>query len=120
LFVTSAELAYFVGRVVSPGVASSGVASSDQVMSRGLESGGSCPHHVGGVCTTRTARPAGCRIFFCDPNAQAWQADEYELALAEIKALHSHFNLEYVYVEWLASLRQWREFAGTASFGVAV
>src|SRR5206468_1322643 len=32
-----------------------------------------CPYQVNNLCTAREARPLGCRIYFCDEYAQAWQ-----------------------------------------------
>ncbi len=103
LFVTPVELAYFVSLVDAR--------AADGTAETNIADPGSCPHHVGGICTTRTARPTGCRIFFCDPAAQGWQPEEYEETLAKLKLLHSCFNVVYCYCEWLEALRQWDEFS---------
>ncbi len=92
LYVTPVELAYFVGR-----------ASQEILVDNGA---GQCPYHRDGVCTTRVARPGGCRIFFCDPNAQTWQPDESEDLLNTLKALHEQHKIPYAYVEWLYALEQ--------------
>lgn len=65
-----------------------------------------CPYHVGGVCTARRHRPLGCRIFYCDEAAQAWQGPEYERFLTELKDIGRAFDLPYFYREWLSALRQ--------------
>lgn len=94
LYVTPAELAYFVARADQEILADTGA--------------GQCPYHRGGICTTRVARPGGCRIFFCDPNAQHWLADESENLLRQLKQLHRRHDLPYAYVEWLGALEQLR------------
>lgn len=91
LFVTPAELAYFI-------------AKSDARLGSNTDSG-SCPYQVDGRCTTREARPTGCRVFFCEQVSRAWQSPETEAILVEIKALHARFALPYAYVEWLDALR---------------
>jgi hypothetical protein len=90
LFVTPVELSYFVAGVGPPP----------------LGSEGKCPYQAGGVCTVRAARPAGCRIFFCEAASQSWQPDETEDTLRRIKQIHVRFDLPYAYVEWLDALRQ--------------
>lgn len=92
LFVTPVELAYFVARSDGP--------------IRGPETAAACPYQVGGMCTVRTARPTGCRIFFCDVAAQHWQPDETEHTLRQIRAVHERFELPYAYVDWIDALRQ--------------
>src|SRR5688572_16070154 len=42
------------------------------------ESPRGCPYQVDGLCTARNARPLGCRLYFCDENAQSWQNEVYE------------------------------------------
>lgn len=91
LFVTSAELAYLV-------------AYEGPVRAAGKKQ--PCPYQVGGLCTARDARPAGCRVFFCDPAAEAWQGPLTEQSLRELKSLHEQYDLPYVYVEWRTALRQ--------------
>ncbi len=90
LFVTPVELAYFLARVDGP--------------IRPPESRDHCPYQSGGKCTVRTPRPAGCRIFYCDPNSQSWQGPATEQVLARIKDLHVRFDLPYAYADWTDSL----------------
>lgn len=68
-----------------------------------------CPYHVGGVCTARTHRPLGCRVYFCDENAQEWQGPVYERFLAELKQIGQDFGMPYAYREWLSALREGNE-----------
>lgn len=95
LFVTPVELAFYVAML-------------EQV---DRPENGSCPYQRHGLCTTRPARPVGCRVFFCDPNAASWQAGLTERVLRRLKRLHGRFDIPYAYVEWLDALRQlsdWR------------
>jgi hypothetical protein len=90
LFVTSAELAYFV---------------ASEEMVREAAPDGPCPYQIGGRCTARGHRPAGCRVFFCDPRSAVWQGPLTERALGELKVLHARHDLPYCYLEWRTALR---------------
>lgn len=92
LFVTAAEVAYFVARAETPLLA-----PPDRSY---------CPYQVDGMCRTRETRPAGCRIYFCDPAAQHWQPEETEAAIRELADLGQAFGIPYAYVEWTDALRQ--------------
>lgn len=92
LFVTPAELAWFLATTDGDGAVSP---TED-----------SCPYQRDGQCTARQGRPTGCRIFFCDPAAQEWQPGCSEDVLARLKTLHQRFDLPYAYLDWLAALSQ--------------
>ena len=94
LYVTEPELRYFA----------LGQAADRRIPADDADA---CPYHTAGHCTARTHRPLGCRIFFCDESAQAWQGPEYERFLAELKAIGGSFDLPYAYREWLSALRDW-------------
>ena len=64
-----------------------------------------CPQQIAGRCGVHAIRPFGCRIFFCDPSAQAWQAECYETFHQRIRELHEALSIDYFYVEWIAGLR---------------
>jgi len=66
-----------------------------------------CPYQVEGLCTAREARPLGCRVYFCDANAQAWQNEVYEKYHAKLKAVHEALGVPYRYMEWRAALREY-------------
>jgi hypothetical protein len=91
LFVTTIELAAFRRAYVSQWHAVD--AAEDR-----------CPWHVGGVCTAREHRPLGCRVYFCDPDAAAWQGNLYEAKLTELKGLMAGLEVRYRYAEWLSAL----------------
>ncbi|MFQ5425112.1 MAG: hypothetical protein ACE5F9_14190 [Phycisphaerae bacterium] len=95
LYVTTAELAYFVrGR-------------RDDWRAPGAEGDvGACPYQIGGLCMARQHRPLGCRIFFCDPDSEVWQPEAYERHLARLKRIGADIGMDYRYVEWLSALRE--------------
>lgn len=91
LYVTDLELAYFVrGR------------GTDW---RHPTDDDACPYQIDGMCTAREHRPLGCRIFFCDANAQGWQGPEYERFQERLKQLGEQHGVPYRYREWLSALR---------------
>lgn len=92
LFVTTVELAYFVR------------GNLDDWRPPATED--SCPFQVQGKCTARAHRPMGCRIFFCDPDAQDWQNDEYEKQLRTLKAISAASGVDYRYIEWMRALHE--------------
>ena len=96
LYVTTLELAAFKLDIqsTSPVVVAKGL----PVITEG------CPLQVGKLCGVHAIRPFGCRIFFCDPAATAWQQEQYELFHQELKQLHERFGVSYFYVEWRAGL----------------
>jgi hypothetical protein len=63
-----------------------------------------CPHAHDGQCHVRGHRPLGCRIFFCDPNAQQWQGPFTEECLEELKHLHRELGVPYFYTDWMTVL----------------
>ncbi len=69
-----------------------------------------CPHAYAGQCHARDRRPLGCRVFYCDPLAQAWQGPLTEERLARLRALHDELDVPYVYADWLTVLRAFGEY----------
>ena len=65
------------------------------------KSRGDCPFLVDGrLCGAHVERPLGCRIYFCDRAAEAWQQDLYEKTHRMLVALHEVNSIEYRYGEW--------------------
>jgi hypothetical protein len=91
LFVTSAELAYFL----SGGAETVHTGTADD----------RCPYQMAGACAARERRPAGCRIFYCDPAQTDWQGPLTEETLLRLRGIHARHGLPYAYVEWLTALR---------------
>jgi hypothetical protein len=63
-----------------------------------------CPHAYDGRCHVREARPFGCRIFHCDPEASLWQGPLTESCLARLRVLHTELAVPYVYADWMTVL----------------
>ena len=64
-----------------------------------------CPHAQGDRCHVRDRRPLGCRIFYCDPKAQAWQGPLMEDQLARLHATHDELDVPYFYADRVLVLR---------------
>ncbi len=89
LYVTTLEVAYFLAGHPSPLPVTQDV----------------CPHAIDGKCHARDFRPLGCRVFFCDPQAQDWQGPMTEALLARLRDMHIQLDVPYAYQEWLTVLR---------------
>jgi len=92
LFVTTVELAYFLG------------CSTGELLAPVDRS--FCPYQQAGQCVARSSRPAGCRIYFCEERSQHWQGELTESSLHRLAAIGEKFTLEYAYCEWTDALRQ--------------
>ncbi len=106
LYVTAAELLHFANlEPRNPKLETSSTAVSlPQFFAAPITQG--CPYQIDGLCTAREARPLGCRIYFCDENAQSWQSEVYEKYHARLRGIHEQFGLPYRYLEWRAGLRE--------------
>lgn len=112
LYVTTAELAAFVNGMSQLSVVSGPlldesrrplpVLTTDHGQLTTDNTG--CPFQAGRLCGAHAIRPFGCRIFYCDPAAEDWQAEAYERFHAELKAIHDRFEIPYFYVEWRRAL----------------
>jgi hypothetical protein len=128
LYVTGVELMYFAAREMgAPGAGEGGLDNSGAEHAQGPfpehgtrarvslpqffsgETVEGCPYQVGGLCTAREGRPLGCRIYFCDENAQEWQNEVYEKYHARLRGVHEKFGVPYRYVEWRVGLRELME-----------
>lgn len=69
-----------------------------------------CPFQIEEKCSVHPLRPLGCRVYYCDPNAQAWQNPAYELYLSDLRTLHDMNAIEYEYIEWRYGLACAREY----------
>ena len=72
-------------------------------VARARASGG-CPFQRDNLCAAHAIKPLGCRVYFCDRGAQAWQQSLHEAALGDIRAMHDRFSIPYRYLEWRAAL----------------
>jgi Fe-S-cluster containining protein len=94
LYVTGLEAAYTVSRLsgAAPALYAESLAAA--------QARGGCPFQVERLCEAHAIRPLGCRIYFCDSAAQAWQEDLYERMQQQLRALHERAHIEYRYGEW--------------------
>lgn len=88
LFVTTIEMAEFVRGL-----------RDDQPRSEQP-----CPYQIDGQCSTHAIRPFGCRVFYCDTSAQAWQQKLYDRLHRQLRLLHEARGVPYFYVEWRQAL----------------
>ncbi|MCW5767964.1 MAG: YkgJ family cysteine cluster protein [Phycisphaeraceae bacterium] len=100
LYTTGLEAAYTVTRVGGlkrPSGQSRVLLTTDVERARAT---GGCPFQEQNLCGVHPVRPLGCRVYFCDRTAQAWQHDLTERGMARIRALHDRRGIVYVYAEW--------------------
>lgn len=98
LFVTGLEAAYTLGGLAAPerrAAAGEGDSLTD-----------ACPLQVSNLCGVHAVRPLGCRIYFCDATAQAWQHELSERMLRAVRDLHDRWEVPYRYGEWRRMLRE--------------
>ena len=111
LYVTGVEMMHFAGvhvngeiKNLKSEISNGSVVSLPQFFATAEPKG--CPYQIEGLCTAREARPLGCRIYFCDENAQAWQNEVYEKYHGQLRAVHERFGVPYRYMEWRAALQE--------------
>jgi Fe-S-cluster containining protein len=121
LYVTGLEAAYCVSRLrgsmwaEGPGgegvTLTIGGAAAPMPSGRGLSEDlegalrrGGCPFQVRNLCGVHGIKPLGCRVYFCDKSAEAWQQELTERLLGELRALHDRHGVEYRYGEWRGML----------------
>ena len=56
-----------------------------------------CPFQVEGLCTARSSRPLGCRIYFCDPAYETRMAEITEESIAELKSIADRYETGWDY-----------------------
>jgi len=110
LYVTTLELAVFADAISSAAGPEEAVKSPEGPRVRlpvrdvrGTEDG--CRFQVDGLCSVHANRPFGCRMFYCDPEAERWQQAQYEHFHEQLKRAHERLGVAYRYVEWRAALR---------------
>lgn len=64
-----------------------------------------CPLLRERLCGAHASRPAGCRTYYCDRAAGAWQQDLSERLHAQVRDLHERRGIPYAYAEWTGLLR---------------
>lgn len=99
LYTTGLETAYAVTRLAA------GHTLTPGDVSRAIERG-DCPFLVREQCSVHTIKPSGCRIYFCDQEAEGWQQDLSERVVDQFRKLHDRHSIPYRYAEW-RSLLAW-------------
>lgn len=89
LFVTPPELTYLTANIGAEKV-------KPMPTSR-------CPYNIDGECTVYEYRFLGCRIFFCNADAD-FQSRLSETALEKLKSICTEFQIPYRYTELAAAL----------------
>lgn len=97
LYVSGLEAAYAVSRL--------GAAVSAEEVASSLVRG-DCPFLRENLCGIHAIKPLGCRVYFCDRGAEAWQGDLSERCLRLIREIHDRHAVPYRYGEWRAMLRE--------------
>lgn len=98
LFVSTAETALLLADAPPP--------------VRPLDAGASCPwQDVHRRCTARSARPLGCRVYFCDPSFATHAAELSEAYITRLKHLADAHGLPWNYAPLHQHLRR-AELAG--------
>ena len=64
---------------------------------------GRCPYNIDGKCGIYEYRFAGCRIFFCQGDAD-FQSELSESALAGLKSICTEFEIPYRYLDLATAL----------------
>jgi hypothetical protein len=59
-----------------------------------------CPFLRADLCSVHQARPAACRVYYCDQTATDWVASLGERAHAMARAIHDRFGVPYRYAPW--------------------
>lgn len=109
LYVTGLEAAYVVAHLPLVAGTREGNFARATIDGRDLDEArarGGCPFQVSNLCGVHAIKPLGCRVYFCDRSAQAWQQDLSEDLLAEVRRIHDAFGVEYRYGEWRAMLAE--------------
>lgn len=109
LYVTGLEAAYTLARL--PEIAGTRAENFPERSLRPIalaqaRSRGGCPFQLANLCGVHAIKPLGCRVYFCDASAQTWQHELSERLLAQVRAIHDQFAIEYRYGEWRDMLQR--------------
>jgi Fe-S-cluster containining protein len=96
LYVTGLEAAYTLARLDEGTLARLGGGGALEHAWRA----GTCAFLAGNLCGAHAIKPLGCRVYFCDRSAQAWQQDLCERMLGRIREAHDRTGAGYLYGEW--------------------
>ncbi len=91
LFVTGLETALTLSRIDRT------ILPSDVAQARDE---GNCPFQLERLCSIHESRPLACRLFFCDPTADAWMPALSQELHDRLRSLHEVWSIPYRYGEW--------------------
>ncbi|GAJ10797.1 unnamed protein product [marine sediment metagenome] len=94
LFVTSPELMYLTTGQQAANLGAENIKSMPTKR---------CPYNIDGKCTVYEYRFAGCRIFYCNADAD-FQSELSESALKKLKSLCVEFQIPYRYTDLATAL----------------
>lgn len=106
LYVTGLEAAYTVWAEEAAGERRGPRGVLSLPLIEAARRSGGCPFQEANLCGVHEIKPLGCRVYFCDRSAQAWQQELSERLLGEIRALHDAEAIEYRYGEWREMLER--------------
>jgi Fe-S-cluster containining protein len=104
LYLTSAELVHVVFSLRSDPAYQPIIARAAEAVERMLTAE-FCPFQQEGLCTLRTIRPLGCRLFFCQPGNEIWGVELLEFFHKQLKNICQMRCLPYAYVEWTTAVK---------------
>lgn len=104
LYVTGLEAMYTLSHAARASQASLPLRTLSLPQVDAARSRGDCPFLMDNACGVHAIKPLGCRVYFCDRSAQAWQQELSERGLERIKRLHDAHAIAYRYGEWRAML----------------
>ncbi len=65
---------------------------------------GICPFQVDGLCSVRSGRPIGCRVYFCDERTARRIEELAEEFHGRVRQIHDSYGIAYSYGPWLEGL----------------
>ncbi len=68
------------------------------------EAEGRCPYHVAGRCTARSARPLGCRTYFCDTRTTSVLEEANEFFSARIQEIERELDYPHSFVRFPSAM----------------
>jgi len=99
-FETSGHLLYVTGLEAAVTTTRAAGEREASLLPLAPASPGACPFQEGNLCGVHSVRPLGCRVYFCDRSAQAWQHELSERMQERIRRLHDEAAIPYRYAEW--------------------
>jgi Fe-S-cluster containining protein len=113
LYVTGLEAAL---TLVDAGAIAETNPDASRHSARDFAQNSGCLFQVGNTCGVHAHRPAGCRVYFCDPSWSGAMNDVAERAVEQVREIHDRFEIPYRYMEWRALLTMFDGCVGPIDF----